>query len=73
MTTRHRLSPSQILVLTAVAFKGYTSLSLIAESVEMPPHRAQRVLDALTRRSLVTPTDSGYVASGLALRTLAAQ
>lgn len=68
-----RLSTSQVLVLTAVALKGYTSLALIAESVQLSPAVTQRVLNALTRRNLVTPTESGYAPLPRAVRTLAAQ
>ena len=68
-----RLTETQVRVLTAITHKGYTSLSLIAESAGLNPGLAQRVLDALTRRNLVIPTESGYVVTARAVRTLAAQ
>jgi DNA-binding IclR family transcriptional regulator len=68
-----RLTDAQVSVLSAIAVKGYTSVGLIAESAGFTAGVTQRILDALTRRNLVTPTASGYVVTPRSLRTLEAQ
>lgn len=77
MNPGHRLTDAQRRVLEAVAKKGYISLDAIAESAGLTRPVAQHTLDALTRRSLVSPVDLvsglGYVPMQHARRTLEAQ
>jgi hypothetical protein len=65
MRPGNRLSAAQVRVLTAVVKKGYITLEAIAASAGLSPYIAQHTLDALTRRSLVSPVDLqsgiGYV------------
>lgn len=72
-----RLTPSQLKVLNAVTRQGYISVASIAESCDMTYYVCQHTLDALTRRSLVSPVDLisgiGYVPMPRAKRTLEAQ
>lgn len=73
----NRLTAAQCRVLGAVALKGYISIAAIADSAELPIGAAQRTLDALTRRNLVSPVDLisgiGYVQTPRARRVLEAQ
>lgn len=77
MRPGNRLSPAQVRVLTAVDRQGYISVPAIAESAGLSALVAQHTLDALTRRSLVSPVDLqsgvGYVPTPRASSCLDAQ
>lgn len=77
MRPGNRLTDAQISVLTAVVKKGYITLEAIAMSAGMTSYVAQHTLDALTRRSLVSPVDLqsgiGYVQTKRARACLEAQ